>query len=223
MSVAFPKNGLLSGMIITGLAVLVAISLGLFVPASHAIFDSPPTDGLLDAFLITILGMLVHKVESYQTGEFQRCPVYLTNVHNERGKHPGRLLFQGFVPTVLGALLLLYFVMRGPPWMLLMMLVWLGQGMHELHHAAKTLAEGRYYPGTVTGIGFVVLMDVLLYPWWIAALTVDPGRWFWVYYAVQPVLFAAYWLEHRGWIRRYRAWQSADSGETSGAALRRPS
>jgi hypothetical protein len=207
----FPKNGLLSGMIITGLAAALALSLGFFVPSSHAIFDAPTTTGLLDAFLITILGMTVHKVESYRTGEFERCPVYLTNVHNERGKAPGRLLFHGFVPTVLGGLLLTYFVMRGPPWVLLMMLIWLGQGLHEWHHAAKTLVERRYYPGTVTGLLFVGLVDVLFYPVWVASLTVDLGGWFWVYYAVQPVVFVAYWLEHRGWFVRHRAWEEADA------------
>ena len=45
----FPKNGLLSGMIVTGLAAVLAIALGILVPASHASFDAPslaaPADG----------------------------------------------------------------------------------------------------------------------------------------------------------------------------------
>ncbi len=152
MQTVFPKNGLLSGMIVTGLAAAAALTLGFFVPASHSTFDALPTDGLIDAFGITVLAMAAHKVESYLTGEFERCPVYLTSVHREKGKHPGRLLFQGFVPTVIGGLLLAYFLMRGAPWVMLMLLVWLGQGLHEWHHLAKSLAERRYYPGTVSGL-----------------------------------------------------------------------
>jgi hypothetical protein len=209
---AFPNNGPLSGMIITGISAVLALLLGLFVPSSHPVFAAPATDRLLDAFLITILAMVVHKVESYWTGEYARCPVYLTSVHRARGQHPGRLLFQGFVPAVLGGLVLLYFMMRGPPWVLLLLLVWLGQGLHEWHHAAKTLAERRYYPGTVSGLLFVGLMDGLLYPAWSDALPVEPGGWLSAYYAAQPVMFAAYWLEHRGWIARYRAWLESGGG-----------
>lgn len=207
----FPGNGLLSGMIVTGLAAAAAIGLGFFVPASHAMFDAPPTNALLDAFLVTVLAMTAHKVESYAQGEYARCPVYLTNVNRERDRHPGRLLFQGFVPTVIGGLLLAYFLMRGQPWVLLMMLVWLGQGLHELHHAAKTLAERRYYPGTISGLLFVLLVDVLFYPAWLDALTVEAGPWRWAYLAAQPVLFIGYYAEHRGWSARYAAWQAAEA------------
>lgn len=212
MQTVFPKNGPLSGMIITGLAAVLALVLGFFVPTSHPTFDALPTDGLLDAFGITVLAMTAHKVESYLTGEFERCPVYLTSVQRESGKHPGRLLFQGFVPAVIGGLLLAYFLMRGAPWIMLMLLVWLGQGLHEWHHLAKSLAERRYYPGTVSGLVFVGLMVGLFYPAWLAALPAETGGWSWAYYAAQPAMLVAYWLEHRRWLPRLQAWQAAEAG-----------
>lgn len=208
-----PKNGLLSGMIITGLAAVAAVLAGLLSPDAVALFNRPVPTGLLDVFFASILVMVAHKAESYFTHEYNVCPVYLASAHAPWGSNPRASLFAGFVGTFLGMMFLVYAVMRGGPWPLLCLGIWAAQGLHELHHAAKSLAQGSYYAGTVTGLIFVAVMALLFWPAWSGALGLAPV-WSTIYAAAHPVIFAAFWVEHRGWL--------AKGGAAARAAVQAP-
>jgi hypothetical protein len=204
MERTIPKNGLLSGMIITQAAAVTAILAGLFVPGADLVFAGFPPRFVLDVFLGSVVLMTVHKVESYYFGEFEVCPVYLT-VGKSWEKNVRRAGFEVFVSAFLGGMFLLALALRGAPWPLLLMSVWLAQGLHEIHHLAKTLVRRRYYPGLVSALLFTALIDVALFPNWYAALHVESQLGFYAYYAVQPLVLLAFFLEDRKWFAAFRA------------------
>ncbi len=193
-----PRNGVLSGMAITYVTAIVAIAAGLAAP-SDPTFMRAPSGPLLDGFLVSLAVMAVHKAECYWTREYEVCPVYVTAA---RGRDPRQTLFIGFVVTFLAMMGFVFLVLRGPPWPLLMLAVWLAQGLHEIHHAAKSAAQRSYYPGTATALLFVAAIDLLVFPRWYALLEIDGRLGLHAFYAVQPIVFVAFWLEHRRWLGR---------------------
>lgn len=199
-----PSNGLLSGMVLTWGTAALALTLGVASPTLTAPFDRLPSPALLDAFGLTVVLMLVHKVESYLTAEFDHCPVYLTAARASWATDVRRVNFVVFVGTLLAMLMVLYLVMLGGRWPLLLLTVWLAQGLHEWHHAAKSLAQRSYYPGTATGLCFVALMQALFFPAWADAVALPEG-WRWTYAAAQPLVFLGFFLEHRVWLRQVEA------------------
>lgn len=217
MAPAFPKAGPLSSMIIVGLAAGAALVVGWFVPSLHDIFAAEPDQGLLDALMVTVVAMIVHKGESYRLREWDRCPVYQTSTREPWAADRGQLLFLGFVPTFLGLLLLFALVLRGPPWPLLLLSLWSVQGLHEVHHVAKTAVERSYYPGTASAVLFVASIDALLVPRLVEHLALDSSWPLAAFYVLQAVMLIAYVVEHGRWRTRFLAWKS-EAGPAVGSA-----
>jgi hypothetical protein len=216
---AIPKNGLLSGMIITQAAAVIAIVSGLFVPGVDRLFAAAPSKPLLDVLLASVVLMTAHKIESYFTGEFDQCPVYLT-VGRGWEQNVRRAGFTVFVTAFLGGMFLLSLGLRGPPWPLLLMSIWCAQGLHELHHTAKSLVRRRYYPGTVTGILFTVMIDVAFFPLWYRSLPIASDAPLIAFYACQPLVLLAFYLEDRRWFAAYSRVSATATAGAGGGAVR---
>jgi Protein of unknown function with HXXEE motif len=198
------KAGLLSGMAITWGTAIGAIGVGAFLPSLHPIFARAPSLHLLDLLLLSIAVMAVHKVECYFGRECDHCPVYLQMGDAPWLRSPRDPAFVAFCSVFLALAVLLALALRGGPWPLLVMAVWAAQGLHETHHLGKTLARGRYYPGTATAIAFVLCLDLFFVPAYAAHLGLDGRAALIAYYALQPMLVVAFWLEDRAWQVRYR-------------------
>jgi hypothetical protein len=197
-----PRNGLLSGMILTLGAAVLALSAGFLVPGLESYFGHGLSPTLADRFLISVLIMAAHKVESYWTLEFDHCPVYLSM---ERNWLPNvrRSAFVVFVGTFLGCMLLLALTLRSPMWGLLLLIVWGAQGLHELHHLGKSVSRRRYYPGTITGLMFTGFINLAIVPLWFGQVQGIPGSVQWVYYGLQPIVLLAFFLEDRRWMEQF--------------------
>lgn len=196
-----PSNGLLSGMIITWLSVVGILFWGIFFPSWMTPFFVNPSPEFLNAFLVSIIIMAIHKYESFYFEEYNHCPVYLTSGRKTWAKNSREAIFLPFVGTFLGLTFLLYFSLCGQPWTMLIPIVWLAQGLHEIHHSAKALAQKKYYPGTVSSIVYVLQINLLLYPAWWNALAASNQAVFYFYYLVQPFVFAGFYFEHRQFTR----------------------
>jgi hypothetical protein len=194
----FAPNGLLSGMTIPAVAGAAVLLIGLFFPSLRARFGSPLTPELRWIFLASIVVMILHKVESYGAGEFDVCPTYL-NTERKFGGNVRKAMFLSFVPTFLGMLVVTYLAFVGPPWHLLLLTVWLAQGVHELHHSAKSAARGRLYPGVFTSVLFVGVTALLMYPRWWDQVLGARGPAFPVFYALLPFVWAAFYFEDKRW------------------------
>lgn len=202
MNPTIPKNGALSGMIIPALTAAVVLSLGLLSPDFRGHFSAPLSPALQWVFFATIVVMALHKLESFWFEEYEQCPVYLTSGQAEWARNPRKVLFLTFVPTFLGMLGVAFLAFLGPPWHLLVLTVWLGQGAHELHHTAKSLSRGRVYPGTASSLLFVGLMWFGVFPLWHDLVFGARGAGFFGVYAALPLVFLAYYLEDRRWVAR---------------------
>ena len=195
-----PKNGPLSGMIIPALTAAIVLPLGLFSAEFRGHFAAPLSPTFQWIFLASIVAMALHKLESFWFEEFEQCPVYLTSGQTQWARNPRKAVFLGFVPTFIGMLSVAYLAFLGPPWHLLVITVWIGQGAHELHHAAKSLARGRLYPGIATSLLFVGVIWFGVFPQWHDLVLGARGLVFFGAYAVLPLAFLGYYLEDRKWI-----------------------
>lgn len=202
MTTAIPKNGALSGMIIPALTAVVVLPLGLLSDGFRSHFSAPLTPAFQWVFFATIVVMTVHKLESFWFEEYEQCPVYLTSGQASWAQNPRKAVFLSFVPTFIGMLFVAYLAFLGPPWHLLVMTVWLGQGAHELHHGAKSLSRRRVYPGTFSSLLFVGLMWFGVFPLWHDLVIGARGAVFFGTWAALPLVFLAYYLEDRRWVTR---------------------
>ncbi len=203
MARRYPKNGILSGMVLTYGSGIVAGIIGLGIPSWRAVFEAEASPQLLNYFLVSIFVLIAHKVESYFWGEYDACPVYRTLGEGAKA-NPRQQTFLTAIPLMMIGLLLVAMVMRGSPWVLLFFLIWAGQGLHEWHHLAKTLAARRYYPGLFTGLAFVGSVALLVFPAWVESLGVDRTWWYRIYYGLHPVIIIAFYLEHRGYLAKLK-------------------
>lgn len=197
-----PPNGLLSGMILPAIAGVCAVIVGLFCPEMASVFNTPITVPLLNGFGISILLMVVHKIESYFTYEYNVCPVYLTNGQKSWAQNPRQAIFVAFVGTFLLMMGAVFLVMKGGVWPRLLLSIWLAQGLHEWHHSAKSLAQRSYYSGTVSALLFVLHIDFCVAPLWFDTLLLSAEiktLALQMYYGIQPVVFIGFYLEHRKW------------------------
>ena len=200
MNASIPKNGPLSGMLIPALTAAVVLPLGFFSTAFRSHFAAPISPGLLLVFFASIVVMALHKLESFWFEEYEQCPVYLTSGQSAWARNPRKAVFVSFVTTFLGMLAVAFLAFVGPPWHLLMLTVWLGQGAHELHHTAKSLARGRLYPGLGTSLLFVAIMWFGVFPQWHDLVVGERGLVFFGAYALLPLTLLAFYLEDRKWI-----------------------
>ncbi len=195
-----PSNGILSGMVLAWGTAIFVIGIGFFYPHLAAPFDSALSLGFLDAFMVSVLLMFLHKVESYFTLEYEQCPVYATTGRARWAQDSREAVFLAFCGTFLGLALAIALMLRGGYWPLLILAIWMAQGVHEWHHSAKSLTQGSYYSGTVTGLMFVVHVNMVLFPEWYSLLHTTSDLPFYAYYAVQPVFFVGFVVEHHGWL-----------------------
>ena len=200
MTPVAPKNGPMSGMIIPALAAAAVLPLALISDSFRSHFTGALTPSFQAVFLISIVLMALHKLESFWFGEYDQCPVYATTAQAEWAQNPRKAVFLTFVPTFIGMLLMAFMAFLGPPWHLIILTVWLGQGAHELHHTGKSLARGRLYPGIFTSVLFVGVMAFGLFPLWHDAVIGARGLVFYGYYAVLPLVLLGFFLEDRKWI-----------------------
>ncbi len=100
------------------------------------------------------------------------------------------------------------------------MSVWLAQGLHEIHHLGKTIARRRYYPGLISALLFTAVIDLAFFPNWYAALNVGSQLGFYAYYAVQPLVLLAFYLEDRKWFTAFRALPQNSDSERTGQVLK---
>lgn len=196
MTPNIPRHGLLSGMIVPGIAAAVVLPLAIFSSTFRSYFDQPLTAPLQLAFFASVVLMALHKVESFWFAEYDQCPVYTSQPQD----NPRKAVFLAFVPIFIGMLIFSFLGFIGPPWHLITLTIWLGQGVHELHHTAKSLARGRLYPGIVTSVLFVAVMSLGLFPLWHDAVLGDRGVLFFSYYLALPAVFLGFYLEDRRWI-----------------------
>ncbi len=209
-----PGNGLLSGMVLTWGTALVLVPLGLFHGPTIALLDHPPSNALIDVFGLSILVMVLHKVESWITGEFDACPVYLTTGRARWAKNVREAQFTMFVATFLGMLILVWLAFKGGHWPMLMLGIWIAQGQHELHHTAKSLSRRRYYPGTATGLVFVATIALGVFPTWCDILGIG-AAWRAAFLGAMPVTLLAFYLEDRWWIGRAGSFGQSLVGPTT--------
>ena len=198
----YPKAGALSGMAVTWVTGAVALAVGIAFPSLHPIFAGAPSTRLLNLLLISIGIMLVHKIESYFTHEFDHCPVYLSLKSAAWAKDPRRAVFITFCSVFLALTLVIALALRGAPWSLLLPAVWSAQGLHEIHHSAKSVSRRGYYPGTLSAIAFVLFIDVAFFPEYFSLLALPSRAPFYGFYALQPLLFLAFVAEDRAWLKK---------------------
>jgi hypothetical protein len=144
---------------------------------------------------------LLHKVESFVMGEFDHCPIYLAAAVSTWSANVRSGLFVTFVASMQVFTLLIVLIMHGEPWPLLLIAVWAAQGLHEVHHSAKSVAMGGYYPGTWSSLLFIGWSAGFLVPAWLRAWSAPvwaPAA----YVVAIAVLFVAYWAEHRIWLAK---------------------
>lgn len=199
---AFPKNGLLSGMILTFATIIVVIPLCLFSASFAQKFNHSLTPQLQQFFFLSILLMAIHKLESFFAKEYEHCPVYLTSGKSAWAQNPREAIFLSFVPTAVGMLFFLYLTILGPPWHLVFLTVWLAQGLHEIHHLAKSLARRKIYPGLYSSIAFVLVVSFGIFPLWHDLVFAQRGVFFKTYYLMLPVILAAFYFEDRIWFQK---------------------
>lgn len=115
-------------------------------------------------FFLSLLLMLLHKVESYQTNEWVYSPVYKFIL--SLGFDKGPLVFLTFVSILFLGLFWCFLVIswRWGQWCLLFF--WGLTFILELHHFVRTLIAGEYYSGLITGLlyccfGFLYWKELL--------------------------------------------------------------
>lgn len=193
---------MLSGMAIPALVAGIVIPLGFFSEVFRQHFNLPLTPQLLQLLLVSILLMVLHKGESFFSKEYDECPVYKTADNAPWTQNSCKAIFISFVGTFLGMLFLLYLAMLGPPWPLILFCIWLSQGLHEMHHAAKSLARKKIYPGLFTSLLFVALQSFWMFPTWHDVVFETRGVFFFVYYALLPLIFVAFFAEDKLWLTK---------------------
>lgn len=196
------SNGPLSGMIITAVTALSVVSLCLLSDNFRSYFESPLTPKLLHLFLLSIVAMTLHKMESFWFLEYEQCPVYLTSGQALWAKNSKKAIFVSFVTTFIGMLFVVYLALLGPPWHLILIAIWLAQGLHEFHHMAKSLARRKVYPGLFTSLLFVMIQSFGVFPIWHDQIFSARGMAFFGYYASIPIVLMAFFFEDCGWLSR---------------------
>lgn len=210
-----PRAGILSRMVITWSTALAILLVGLAVPSMHPIFAGPPSTRLLNLLLLSVGLMAVHKIECYATREWEQCPVYLGIPSAPWARGVRETAFVVFCSLDVAYMLLIALALRGPPWAMLVMAILCAQGLHELHHPAKSLARRRYYPGTASAILFVLFIDLLFAPEYFARLRLPSGNALVWFYVVQPMVLVAFWLEDRAWLAAWPRHEGLGGGPPS--------
>lgn len=115
-------------------------------------------------FFLSILLMLLHKVESYRTHEWEFAPGYQYAL--SLGFEKGPLLFLTFVSILFLGLFWCFLIMawRWGQWLLLT--VWGLTFLLEWHHVWRTLQAGEYYSGLITALLYICFGLLYWHEWW---------------------------------------------------------
>lgn len=208
---AIPPAGPLSQMLLTALVPALGVGAALLHIGFRARLLAPFDEALLTPLGLSVGVMILHKFECFFAREYDSCPVYLNLERAPFARSLRRALFVSFVAPFLVLLLLMYAVALGAPWHWLTIGAWLGQGLHELHHVARSLSRRRPYPGVATAIIFVCVMHGMVWPATAHALGLASGWGSWLGLALTPTAMIAFYLEDRAWLRKRAATHPAPS------------
>lgn len=105
-------------------------------------------------FLLSIILMLVHKIECFQTTEWKFAPIYLYIL--DLGLDQGKMLFLTFVTMLFVGLFCCFIIISWRHGQLFFLLFWGGTFILEFHHFIRFLISGSYYSGLYTGIVYMI-------------------------------------------------------------------
>ncbi|MDP4265428.1 MAG: HXXEE domain-containing protein [Bacteroidota bacterium] len=105
-------------------------------------------------FLLSIILMMAHKFECFQTAEWKFAPAYLYIL--DLGLDKGEMLFLTFVTMMFVGLLWCFIIIAWRYGQLLFLAFWGLTFILELHHLIRSLVSGSYYSGFYTAIVYVL-------------------------------------------------------------------
>lgn len=105
-------------------------------------------------FLVSILLMVIHKVECYYTQEYDKDPVYLWFLSKPSFQHSGQVAFLTMCFFVTLMLSMIFLILLGGSWPITVLGIWCMMFVHETHHIAKSIRMRHYYSGLFTSILF---------------------------------------------------------------------
>ncbi len=202
---SLPPAGPLSTMALTAVVPAVGAGVALLNAAFRARLVAPFDEALLSSLGLSVGVMILHKIECYFAHECDACPVYLNLERAPFATNVRQALFVSFVVPFLVMLLLLYAVASGAPWHWLAIGAWLGQGLHELHHVARSASRRRRYPGALTAVVFVWVVLGAVWPATAHALGLGAGWVTWLGAGLAPLVGLAFYLEDHAWLRKRAA------------------
>lgn len=125
------------------------------------------------AFIISVVLMLLHKIESFYTNEYHACPVYARLARE--AKTVQEALFKTFCTCLFAALAMILAIWQwGDRAITVLLVIWAFTFVHEIHHPVQTFISGSYYSGTITAWAYVLFGSV--YYWCLASrLGVSPA------------------------------------------------
>lgn len=103
-------------------------------------------------FLISIFLMVIHKIESYITNEYNACPFYINLINKLYQNSIGEIIFLVFCFTFLFFMFIIYSINCDNNLFKYLVLIYAFTFIHETHHLAKTLKYKNYYSGTISAI-----------------------------------------------------------------------
>lgn len=109
--------------------------------------------------------MVLHKIESYGTSEWDFCPLYK---YLTKKLEKGKGFFIIFCGTFLVMALLMMMIIYDPNYRIYLLLVWCGQLLNEIHHVSKSYAFKKYYSGSITALLMVMYGCFIFFPHYMA-------------------------------------------------------
>lgn len=114
---------------------------------------------------ITFFLMVLHKIESYGTNEWNFCPLYK---YLTKRLEKGKGFFLIFCGTFLVMAFFIMMLIHDPNYRIYLLLVWCGQLLNEIHHISKSYAFKKYYSGSVTALVMVLYGCFIFFPHYMA-------------------------------------------------------
>ena len=109
------------------------------------------------SLIITLGIMILHKVESYLTKEWEECRFYNALKKINILQQHGEIVFLVFVTTFILLMSLMTLIVCNEKWIKYSLLIWAGQLLNETHHLSKSFMYSRYYTGSYSAFIMVLL------------------------------------------------------------------
>mgnify|MGYP001231449923 CR=1 FL=1 len=113
---------------------------------------------VLRDLIISYVLMILHKVESYYTNEWDVDPIY-TKLSRTKSS-----LFIVFVGTFLLMNMLVVCLIVDPNWRYFFLSIWGAQLITEIHHVSKAVARNKYYSGAYSGFALALYGCLSFFP-----------------------------------------------------------